>query len=288
MVSHNAAAVLGDCLRSLRDEVRGIVVVDNASSDGSEAVATSLGPPVTWVPAGANLGYGRAANLGVARTAGAAVLVCNPDLVLHPGAVAALWGALEADPAVGIVGPRLRNLDGSIYPSARAFPSLVDAVGHGAFGAIWPTNPFSRRYKLLDWDHGEARRIDWVSGACMLVRREAWDALAGFDAGYFMYMEDVDLCWRAWRAGWAVAYEPAAEVTHAQGVSTGAVPYRMIAAHHWSLWRFARRTTVGWRRALLPVVGAGLAVRCGVACLQHRAPRQRSRIRRGRHRSGVG
>jgi N-acetylglucosaminyl-diphospho-decaprenol L-rhamnosyltransferase len=271
VVNYNARAVLAGCVASLRDEgIEEVVVVDNASVDGSDRVLCAADPEVTWLPSGSNLGYGRAANLGAARTRAPAVLVCNADVLVHQGAVAALVASLDADPSIGIVGPRLLNSDGSVYPSARSFPSLVDAVGHGVLGTVWAGNPFSRRYKLLDWDHRSERRVDWVSGACLLVRRRAWDEIGGFDPSFFMYMEDVDLCWRARRAGWTVTYQPAGEVTHAQGVSTNAVPYRMILAHHRSLWRFGCRTTTGWRRSLLPAVGAGLAARAGVACLQHR------------------
>jgi N-acetylglucosaminyl-diphospho-decaprenol L-rhamnosyltransferase len=194
------------------------------------------------------------------------LLVCNPDLVVKPGTISNLVTAMDRDRAVAIAGPRLVNADGTLYPSARAFPSLVDAIGHGVLGLFRPGNRFSRRYKLLDWDHAHAREVDWVSGAFFLVRRDAWDAIDGFDPRYFMYMEDVDLCWRASRAGWRVVYEPSGEVVHLQGMSTDRRPYRMILAHHRSLWRFACRSTGGWRRALLPLVAVGLASRAGVAC----------------------
>ena len=108
----------------------------------------------------------------------------------------------------------------------------------------------------------------------MLVRRATFEALGGFDEGYFMYVEDVDLCWRAWRAGWRVRYEPAGRVVHVIGVSSELAPYRMIAAHHRSLFRFSARTTRGPRRLLLPLIGAGLAVRTLLAWLQ-RAARNR-------------
>jgi N-acetylglucosaminyl-diphospho-decaprenol L-rhamnosyltransferase len=270
VVNYNARHALSACLASLRAEGIGeIVVVDNASADGSESVVRACDPAAVWLSSGANIGYGRAANLGAGRTASGALLVCNPDVVMRPGAVAALLSALEADPSVGIVGPRLLNADGTIYPSARSFPSLVDAAGHGLLGLIWAANPFSRRYKLLDWDHADERTVDWVSGACLLVRRPAWDEIGGFDPSFFMYMEDVDLCWRANRAGWRVRYQPAGEVTHLQGVSTNATPYRMILAHHRSLWHFAERTTAGWRRGLLPVLAPAMAARAGFACLRH-------------------
>jgi N-acetylglucosaminyl-diphospho-decaprenol L-rhamnosyltransferase len=127
--------------------------------------------------------------------------------------------------------------------------------------------------------------VDWVTGACFLVRREAFDEVGGFDDRYFMYVEEVDLCWRLARAGWRTGYESSARVIHLAGVSTAAVPYRMIVAHHLSLWRFVRRTTCGSQRLLLPVVAAGIAGRCVAVCLrrvvvelgQRRWPRLRNR-----------
>jgi N-acetylglucosaminyl-diphospho-decaprenol L-rhamnosyltransferase len=269
VVNYNTADVLGDCVASLRDAgIDEIVVVDNGSTDGSKSVLTAADPEAVWVPAGGNLGYGRAANLGAGRAEGQVLLIGNPDIVARPGLAKTLLATLDAEPGAGVVGPRLLNTDGTVYPSARAFPSLVDAMGHGMLGLVWRGNPFSRRYKLLDWDHGQRRQVDWVSGACFVIRRQAWNDISGFDPRFFMYMEDVDLCWRAGQAGWKVFYEPAAEVTHIQGVSTDRTPYRMIVIHHRSLWRFAVRTTPGWRRALLPLVGAGLVGRAGVACLE--------------------
>jgi N-acetylglucosaminyl-diphospho-decaprenol L-rhamnosyltransferase len=265
VVSYNSRRHLERCLDSLAAEgVERVVVVDNGSTDGSRSVV--WGRSVDWVDSGANLGYGRAANLGAGQVEGAEyILVCNPDLVVRPGALNVLVEALDGDPGLGVVGPRLSNTDGSLYPSARTFPDLVDAMGHGLFGLIAPRNRFTRRYRLLDWDHSARADVDWVSGACFLARRSAWDQVGGFDGAYFMYMEDVDLCWRLGRAGWRVAYEPAAEVVHVQGVSADLHPYRMLAAHHRSMWLFARRTTTGARRLALPVVAVGLAGRLGVA-----------------------
>jgi N-acetylglucosaminyl-diphospho-decaprenol L-rhamnosyltransferase len=275
VVNYNAADHLAACLASLAaNGVEQVVVVDNGSTDGSRQLARKAG--ARWLPTGGNLGYGRAANRGAQTPEARAsryLLVCNPDLELRPGAVVARVESLRAHPQLGVVGPGLSNLDGSRYPSARTFPNLVDAIGHGLLGMVAPHNRFTRRYQLLDWDHGDAARVDWVSGACFLARREAWDAVGGFDPAYFMYLEDVDLCWRLARAGWAAGYEPAAEVVHAQGVSTNRHPYRMLAAHHRSLWRFAWRTTPGAKRAALPVVAAGLAARVVVAGLEHRLGR---------------
>ncbi len=262
VVNHGAERVLVDCVRSLhREGVGEVVVVDNGPPDGAESVLDRAGLEATYIRLAENRGYGAAVNHGVRARPGDPVLVCNPDITLRPGALGALIEALSARPELAIVGPRLLETDGSLYPSARTFPSIVDAAGHAFVGLVSRRNRFSRRYQMLDWDHRSAREVDWVSGACFLIMRSAFEALGGFDEAYFMYMEDVDLCWRARQAGWRVAFEPEATVVHAQGVSTELRPYRMILAHHRSLMRFARRSTTGWRRAFIPLVALGLGVR---------------------------
>ncbi len=277
IVNYNARAHLLECVRSLRVEgLDHIVVADNGSIDGSEEALRRADPAVGFLSTGGNLGFGAAANRGVAATTSELVAVLNPDVVVEPGSIKALVDLLESDPQLAIVGPRIENPDGTLYPSVRTFPCLRDAVGHAFLSYLAPRNRFSRRYRLLDWDHGEAADVDWVAGTFMLVRRSALESLGGFDESYFMYVEDVDLCWRAGKAGWRVGYEPAAQVIHVIGVSTELAPYRMIVAHHRSLLRFASRTHTGPDRLLLPLVTAGLAARAMLACAQravrHRPP----------------
>jgi len=273
IVNYNTCDHLLRCVASLRaDGVEEIVVVDNGSVDGSGAALGAVDHAV-FLPTGSNLGFGSAANLGAKATSGRLLLVMNPDAVVEPGAVRALVEALDRDEGLAIVGPRVDNPDGTRYPSARRFPELMVAVGHAFLGLVRPDNRFTRRYKMLDVDRDEVGDVDWVSGTCMLVRRPAFDAVGGFDTAYFMYVEDVDLCWRLYRAGWRVGYEPRARVVHTIGASSDLAPYRMIAAHHRSLLRFAARTTTGSRRLLLPVVAVGLIVRTVLAWAQ--------RLRRG-------
>ena len=167
-----------------------------------------------------------------------------------------------------VAGPMLLETDGSVYPSGRTFPDLGDALGHGFVGLFWHDNPWTRRYRLLGDEQHRARNADWVSGAGFLVRRDAFEAVAGFDEGYFMYVEDVDLCWRLHRAGWGILYEPSARVVHEQGRSTSREPYRMLAAHHRSILRFAARSTKGRRRLLLPLVAVALGARFVLASLE--------------------
>lgn len=278
VVNYKAPDHLVQCVHSLRAEgVDDVVVVDNHSGDGSRQALAADDPGARFLDTGANLGYGTAANRGAALATGDLLLVCNSDVVLEPGAVKSLAAVLDADRRVAIAGPRVENRDGTLYPSPRTFPDLGVAIGHAFLGQVAPGNRFTRRYRMLDWDHAQALDADWVSGACFLVRREAWVALGGFDESYFMYAEDVDLCWRAKRAGWTVAFEPAARVTHAQGASTDLRPYSMIVEHHRSLLRFYRRTTTGPQSALVPLVALGLAARAGLVCAQRALTPSRAR-----------
>jgi N-acetylglucosaminyl-diphospho-decaprenol L-rhamnosyltransferase len=269
IVEYQARDHLLQCLASLRAEgLERIVVADNGAGAGSEAAVRAAAPEAEYFRTGANLGMGTGTNRAVARVAPADAdfLLCiNPDAALEPGALKAMLAAFDGRPDLGIVGPRIEDPDGTLYPSVRTFPNLVDAVGHAFVGLVRADNRFTRRYRMLDWDHSSPADVDWVSGACFLIRRECWDAIGGFDEGYFMYAEDLDLCWRARRAGWEVTYEPAARVTHAQGISTRRHPYRMIAEHHRALFRFAVRSSAGWERLLLPVTALGLVVRTPLA-----------------------
>jgi N-acetylglucosaminyl-diphospho-decaprenol L-rhamnosyltransferase len=271
VVSFNSAGYLPDCLRSLRSEgVAEVVVVDNASSDGSVEAVRRADPETRVVETGANLGFGSAANRGVATTISPYLLIMNPDTVVEPGTVKALSEALDRDAGLAVVGPRMENPDGTLYPSVRRFPNFTVAFGHAFLGLVWPANPYTRQYRMLDSDHDRsALDVDWVSGACFLVRRAAFDVVGGFDEAYFMYVEDVDLCWRLGQAGWRIGYEPAGRVAHALGGSSRLVPYRMIAEHHRSLMRFVSKSTAGPRRGVLPVVAAGLAVRTVAAWVHH-------------------
>lgn len=289
VVNHDAGSALLDCVASLRAAcVREVVVVDNASCDGSLARLAAADRAAVVVPAGRNLGYGRAVNLGARRVGEELLLVCNPDLVVAPGAVATLVQALDGAPEVALAGPLLRNPDGTRYPSARAFPSLAVGAGHALLGRVAPANRWSRAYRLAE-RFEEAKQgapkdaivpVDWVSGACFLVRRVAFDSIGGFDERYFMYAEDVDLCWRLRRAGWGVGHVPGAEVVHLQGLSTAARPVRMAIAHHVSAWRFARVSARGPERAALPLTAAALSLRLAASLGAQLA---RSLSRAGRH-----
>jgi N-acetylglucosaminyl-diphospho-decaprenol L-rhamnosyltransferase len=274
VVNFEAGDLLTSCVRSLEAEgVDQIIVVDNGSADRSLEVLRAAGTRAEIISAPTNRGYGAGVNLGARHADSSALLACNADLVLAAGALRPLLDDLQAMPDVAAVGPRLVTAEGEVYPSARSFPSLAESAGHAFVGLFSEQNKWTRSYKHLDQDlgtaDGGATEVDWVSGACVAIRKEAFDSVGGFDEGYFMYVEDVDLCWRLRRAGWRIVYEPRSTVTHVQGVSTRHQPYRMIAAHHRSMWRYARKTAEGKGRIALPAVAVGLTLRLGLACAKH-------------------
>ena len=286
VVDHEAGPMLADCVRSILAEgVAPVVVVENGapgSTDDALAEVVREGParPLLVVHPGRNLGLGAGVNRGLAALAAVEpapewVFVCNPDLVVHAGAAAALRAALESHPAWALVGPRIYDETGEVYPSVRPFPSLVDAAGHALLAIAKPDNPFTRRYKP-DIPGGDVvTGAGWVSGSCFMARRSALEELGGFDEAYFMYAEDMDLCWRAHHAGWGVGFAGTASVTHIQGVTTARHPYRMMLAHHRSALRFIMRTTAGWRRLAVPLAGLVLGARLVMDALRISLERRR-------------
>jgi N-acetylglucosaminyl-diphospho-decaprenol L-rhamnosyltransferase len=283
LVTYESAEHLRACVDSLPraaapHEVE-LVVVDNASRDDSVGIARSLGAKVVENPR--NLGYSEAVNRGAAETSAPWLLVANPDTLPAPGSLARLIETAGEDPRIACIGPRLRNLDGSDYPTGRRFPSLLVGGLHALLAPLWPGNPATRRYHLANIDRTVPAKVDWVSGACMLLRRSAFDEVGGFDGSYFMYFEDMDLCLLLARAGWKVVLEPRAIVDHVGGASTRTAPYRKVVNHHRSTLRFYRhRYAHDPRLALVPLVAAALLAR-GVLSLARTAV-ERRRAARGR------
>lgn len=248
------------------------VVVDNRPDDGSRAAELAAEHGADYVALPSNPGYGGAMNAGVAILAPSVrwVLVSNPDVVLHPGVIDALVSVGESDARIAAIGPAVLNPDGTVYPSARRVPSLRTGVGHALFVNLWHDNPWTRRYRQDADEAVTPRDAGWLSGACLLVRREVFDAIGGFDEGYFMYFEDVDLGYRLGLAGYRNRYEPSVAVTHVGGHTTMNESAGMIRAHHRSARRFIERKYAAWY--LVPVrvaLSAGLSVRS--ALLERRA-----------------
>jgi N-acetylglucosaminyl-diphospho-decaprenol L-rhamnosyltransferase len=251
-----------DSLQRATERTVEVLLADNGSLDGAPQAAAER-PGVTLLSTGSNVGYGRAANAGVAATSADWVVVANPDVVWEPGSLDELLAAAARWPRAGALGPLIRQPDGQVYPSARALPTLGPGIGHAVFGWWWPGNPWSVRYRRENEEPRE-RTAGWLSGSCLLLRRQAFESVGGFDPAYFMYFEDVDLGERLADAGWLNVYVPTAEVTHTGSHATSRHAAAMTSAHHRSAWLYFSRHYPGPR--WLPL---RLAVRLGLAVREH-------------------
>lgn len=245
VVSYNTADLLHGCLTSLRaDADAGLVavtVVDNASTDGSPDLVARRHPWVDLVASPENLGFGAAVNLAVRRAGPHDWIVpANADVAVQPGAVATLLEAGSRDPQAGILAPRLLLPDGSTQHSVFAFPTPGFTVRFQL--RLGNRRPAWGREQCLPgrWDPEDARRVPWAVGAFLLVRAATWEALDGFDETQWMYAEDVDLGWRAARAGWATRYVPAARVHHHESAAALAAWGEAGKADRWN------RATYAW------------------------------------------
>ena len=241
LVNYNSGGELRRALESIDRESAGPwegVVVDNASTDGSERTAVGF-ESTQLLRNRENVGFGRGVNQGVAACTADRILIMNPDCRLATGALPPLMAVLDADPRCAIAAPRILDPDGSPQGNARGDPDMLT----GLFGR---TSTLRRSLSGLD----VARRnvitadapteVDWVSGACMLVRRDALASVGGFDERYFMYGEDLDWAYRIKAAGWKIMYVPAARATHVKRASSRSNRSKTIRAFHDSMRIFYR------------------------------------------------
>jgi N-acetylglucosaminyl-diphospho-decaprenol L-rhamnosyltransferase len=253
VVAYNSAAEVRGLSASLAASTGthtiDVFVIDNSGNPDEIAELSAMPGIHGFVASNDNLGYGAGMN---ALKAGLTepydwYLVCNPDIRFEPDTVSELVAAAERHPVAGLFGPKILGSDGVVYPSARAFPSIRTGVGHALFSNVWPSNPWTRRYHrgggptvTVDTE------VDWLSGACLLVRPEAWDLVGGFDDGFFMYFEDVDLAFRLAREGREAVFVPAAVITHSGAHSTNSQADLMRNVHHRSARRYLDKKYTGW------------------------------------------
>jgi N-acetylglucosaminyl-diphospho-decaprenol L-rhamnosyltransferase len=226
---------LGSVLASLRAE-KGrqlssqLVVIDNASSDGSVQMVTEEFPQIHVIANRENLGFTRGSNQGIAFGEGRHVLLLNPDTEILGDALGEMVTYMDAHPRVGALGPQLVDPDGQVQSSRRRFPELGTAYVESTVLQQWfPESGILKRYYVHDRSDSETQSVDWVVGACLLLRREAIDQVGPLDERFFMYSEELDWCYRAKKLGWRIAYLPSARVIHHVGKSSEQVlPVRHI------------------------------------------------------------
>lgn len=285
VVNYNAGEYLLRCVTSVVEASGGLaldlVVVDNASRDGSARLVSARTPQVRLIENATNRGLSAAWNQGARATDAPWILFLNPDAEVCHGDLEAVVKSGDGRPDVAVVGPVIRNPDGTIYESGRVFPGVLQAVGHAFLGPFAPENRFTRAYRQTSWDRSTEREVDWVSFAAMLIRRSAFEGVGGFDEGFWLYGEELDLCTRLRAAGWKVLASPAVEVVHVGGVSTGR-SRRTHLMHSQGVYRYYRKhRATGWRRVTLPLAWFALRARAELVALQERLGprRQRNRAR---------
>jgi GT2 family glycosyltransferase len=263
-----------------------VIVLDNASRDGSGDMVRQQFPQVALIASTRNLGFARGYNRAAAQTSGRHLLMLNPDTLVQPGALRRLVDFLDAHPRAGAVGPRLLKSDGRLQFSCRRFPRpLAALLRNTLLGRLVGRDRFTRGYLMADWDHATSREVDWISGAAMAIRRQAWERVGGFDEGFFMYAEDMDWCLRAQQAGYSIHYLPEAVIIHHIGRSSDQRPLPSVIEFHRSMVRFYRKHYAPrwpWGLRLLPI--AGIWFRAGLVLAQTLWAEGRDRLRARRRR----
>jgi len=277
IVNFRSEDILERSLQVHRDEfidhVEEIVIVDNSADGRQISVSVEGLAPPRIVHNERNCGFARAVNQGVERLDAEYILLLNPDTILETGCLRTLMEVMDADEQIAVAAPKIMDADGTVQGSARREPSLVT----GLFGRntlltrYFPNNPISRRQIITsDGPEGSPMLVDWVSGACMLVRAAALKSVGGFDEAFFMYWEDADVCRRLRGAGYQVVYVPAVHAIHLCGASSESVPYLSIFAFHRSVFHYFRKHIApGVPFFLLAPIAFGLVLRCVAKCFCH-------------------
>ena len=284
IVSWNVAGDLRRCLASIRAQ-RGaprfeIIVVDNASADGSAEMVRREFPEARLIALDRNRGFAAGNNIALAEAAGRYLLLLNPDCVVPPDALQNLVAFADSRPEAGLVGPKLVYPDGRLQYSCRRFPTLKAAVFRDTIlGRLWPRARAPGAYLMADWDHNDVREVDWLSGACLLARAEAIREVGALDERFFWGSEDVDWAFRMKAAGWRVLYTPEPTITHVVGRSTDQVAVRTVLRTHRSMFRLYRKHLCR-NPLLLPLVWCGVWLRASIILAEQSARRVIVRARR--------
>jgi GT2 family glycosyltransferase len=270
IVSYRCRTLLRDCLKSLSafPPAGGarVWVVDNASEDGTVEMVEEEFPEVELIASDENLGFSKANNLVIRRGSAPYVLALNPDTLMTGGALDQMLELMEQKPEVGISGCRLELPDGSFdHAARRSFPTPLGALAHFTRIGRWKKAPARlAQYRAPEVESGP---VDAVNGAFMLMRRKALDEVGLFDEGYWMYMEDLDLCYRFAQAGWITWYDPAVKVIHVKaGTSGKSRKPRVNYAFHYGMYRFYRKHYAKNDNILLRgAVYTGIAAKLGIS-----------------------
>lgn len=265
-----------------------VLVVDQDSLDGSAEMVEEQFPAAKLLRQRPNIGFAGGNNLAFRHSTGRYFVLLNSDTVIRPGWLTELVAYADSHPRVGLLGPKLLNPDGTLQYSCRRFPSLgAGLFRHTPLEWLAPRNSYTQDYLMKEWDHASPREVDWLSGACLMARREMIEEIGGLDEGYFMYFEDVDWAARAHESGWGVHYLPGPVVLHEIGRSSDRRPKRMIVMHHESAYRyFCAHSRLGKSHPGRVLLAAGLAARAVLTLARNEVFRWRGELTAGKEQRG--
>lgn len=286
IVSWNVRELLHTCLRSLplTDPQVEIIVVDSASDDGTPQLVAAEYPSVHLIASTENLGYSRGNNLGLRQARGDYLLVLNPDTEIVGEALNEMCTYLDAHPTVGALGPQLVYADGAPQSTRRRFPTPLTAFFESTWLQALAPRSVLDRYYARDLPADQPVEVDWIVGAALLLRRAAYEQVGGFDEGFFMYSEELDLCRRLRAAGWQVVHFPAARIIHHEARSSAQVPAATHIRFNASKVRYFRKyhgaaVAEALRLYLLANFAAQLALEWLKGLLGHKRELRARRVR---------
>ncbi len=269
---------IGRCLASIEAHEPDVevIVVDHDADRARGRELAAAHPRIKYDPRSENRGFAAGINRAARQATAPLLLILNPDVEFRGPIVAPLAACLDAHPKTAVVGGLVRESDGQVQASARRFPDLSTAFGGRTswLTRVLPGNPLTQRNLSSTNVQGGCTTVDWVTGAFMMVRRDVFESLGGFDERFFMYWEDSDFCLRALQAGWSTMYEPRAEVVHLTGRASHHAPLGSLVAFHRSVFHHYWKHGSWMARLAAPLVAGGLLVRFGV--------RLAGRLREGR------
>ena len=275
IVNYNSTDHVINCIRSIISHIKicdvNIIVSDNNSDDGPERIKQAF-EDVWLIKNSRNIGFSKANNIAISLCQSPYLIVLNPDTVVMEGFFDNILDFIAKNKKFGIIGPKIYERDQSIQGSARSFPTLLTFLfgRRSPLTRLYPNNTITKKNILNIQFNGDGPlEVDWVSGACMVMRRKIIKELGCFDENFFLYWEDADLCKRVKEAGWCIAYYPGAEIIHFTGKSSDTIPYFAIYHFHKSCYYLYRKHSNGFRKILTPLVFFGLTLRGLLTMLLH-------------------
>lgn len=268
IVNYNSTQYAIQCIESIyriaKNRNVNVIVVDNASTDMPKEIMNRF-PRIQYHENNKNLGFAKGVNLAARKTSAKFILLINPDAILLDGFFDSIYDYIADNENVAVLGPKIFEQNGDIQGSARKFPTALTSLfgRKSPLTKLFPNNIITKKEFMCFHDNGkDAVDVDWVSGACMIIKREAFEAIGGFDESFFLYWEDADLCKRLKDRGWRIKYYHRAAVMHSVGMSSNTRPIASICHFHYSCYKYFVKHARGIQKMFKPISILGLSLRC--------------------------